>query len=97
MKLKITPSIIKTIAISLLFVIAGCATIQPSNYSGVNGPTTGYNNISREQAFAECKYESQKALNAELNRTGGVFSAGYAGAEAREGCMSSKGFHRVAN
>jgi hypothetical protein len=83
----------KIILISAVSLLSGCMAAQPITYTGRNGGN-GFNDISLEQATAECRFQADNAINAELNRTGGVFSAAYEGRRTMDGCMSSKGFSR---
>lgn len=83
----------KAIILCFLLALSGCAARPPVQYTGVNG-STGFNNISQQQAEAECEYQANNALNATLDRTrGGIFSAAGAYSDTMRGCMKSKGFN----
>ena len=78
-----------------LVSINGCAARAPIKYSGING-NSGFNNISLQQAQAECEYQADSAMNAALDRTrGGIFSGAAAYSDTMKGCMRSKGFNQT--
>lgn len=76
-------------------LFAGCVTQGPTRYIGVNG-SSGFNNISLQQAEAECDYQADATMRSELQSLrGGALSAIFVGSKAMEGCMRSKGFKEV--
>ena len=87
--------IIMVASVLAIASISGCATRAPARYGGTNG-STGFNNISLQQAQAECEYQADAALNAALDRTrGGIFSGAAAYSDTMRGCMRSKGFNQI--
>lgn len=80
---------ITPIAVAVL-LLAGCAVRQPPVMRGVNGPQSGFDNMSFDQANAQCRHEATQWANTGYGDPFYKMMAG--GQQMYLSCMDAKGF-----